>query len=345
MQKPKINTTFRVIQLPLICRVYLNYRNSGTSSGPLGRLKSFLWGRLFRIMLRIPLTQRDGVMEVNVKGRIRRATFNGNNLQFRALYMPVYQSGYENATVSLVTALMQNETVLFDIGSNWGYFSICAAAASGFHGSVYAFEPNPVAREDLVRILSQTGLDNVVTVQPFGLGSQASSRGISSESLTHTGRTQLTDDSDNVVKVEIKRLDDLVIPRPDIIKVDAEGMELEILKGALSLLKNCSPLLIFESWADLRNPFETVPLFRFLESLDYEFYVPSLTFRSDQGIVDVQMDETCTAMANAGQPGVLSLVKLEPRMRPLLQTHLNLVACHKTKIAVVKEHLHVFANI
>ncbi len=344
MPRYKAEPTFRIVVLPLISRIYLKYRNLGASSSRLNKLKSFALGRFYRLLLRVPLASAEGGMEVNVKGTYRKATFNGNNLQFRALYMPVYKSGYEKVTVDFVSALAQQKAVLLDIGSNWGYFSIYVAAQKDFNGRVYAFEPNPVARKDLEGIATQTGLDKVITILPYGLGSEASQRGISSDSLVHTGRTQLTDDSQNVMKVEIKRLDDVAIPKPDIIKLDAEGMELEILRGAQDTLKAHKPVLIFESWADLQNPFHTAALFHFLENLGYAFYVPSLVFKDEYGPVDVQMDATCASLADKGQTGVLRLVRIEPQMRPLLQTHLNLVACHKDKIEDVEDRLKTLAQ-
>ncbi len=53
-------------------------------------------------------------------------------------------------------------------------------------------------------------------------------------------------DYENGVAVPVVNLDSLDLPRLDLLKLDVEGMELEMLRGALGVLGRCRPILIIE---------------------------------------------------------------------------------------------------
>ena len=53
---------------------------------------------------------------------------------------------------------------------------------------------------------------------------------------------------------------------PDLLKIDTEGAELDILRGGRNTLRQCRPLIIFESWAE--NGREE--LFHTLTESDYQ---------------------------------------------------------------------------
>jgi hypothetical protein len=55
--------------------------------------------------------------------------------------------------------------------------------------------------------------------------------------------------------------------RPDLIKIDTEGNELRVLKGAWETVQSCRPLLIFESWSGDRDD-----LFQMLEEVGYRIF-------------------------------------------------------------------------
>src|SRR5262249_5275188 len=68
---------------------------------------------------------------------------------------------------------------------------------------------------------------------------------------------------------------------PDLIKIDVEGAELQVIRGARQLLANTRPMLIFESWPALE---ERIALYDLLDGLEYlvapataEFHRPGLS--------------------------------------------------------------------
>ena len=53
-------------------------------------------------------------------------------------------------------------------------------------------------------------------------------------------------DSNSTYQAPLLLLDSLELPRVDFIKIDVEGMELEVLQGAMSTLKRCKPMMLIE---------------------------------------------------------------------------------------------------
>ncbi len=74
--------------------------------------------------------------------------FRGMNTQFVALNRTVFKYGYEIETAMTLDVLAKGDAVFYDIGSNWGYFSLYLASKSNYTVRIFAFEP---VRLDLCR--------------------------------------------------------------------------------------------------------------------------------------------------------------------------------------------------
>lgn len=66
-------------------------------------------------------------------------------------------------------------------------------------------------------------------------------------------------------KVPITTLDSYNLPRIDLLKIDVEGYEIHVLKGAEETLLRCKPVVIFEEKNDIYEPR------MFIESLGFIF--------------------------------------------------------------------------
>jgi FkbM family methyltransferase len=144
---------------------------------------------------------------------------------------------------------------VIDIGANIGYYTLLAASLVPEPSRVYAFEPQPRVMGNLRRNIDLNRLGNV-TVFDFALSSQEGQStfylpvdGFEGHgSLAANGRFQVK----GQVFVATRTLDavlrDLHDPPVGLIKMDAEGAELSILKGAVKLL-SCAgrPPIIFEA--------------------------------------------------------------------------------------------------
>lgn len=147
--------------------------------------------------------------------------------------------------------------VFIDIGANVGYYTIWAAKQVGQSGRVFSFEPNPIAFHHLQDNVAFGNYNNVSLYQ-VALG-ESNSAGELMLCVGQTGGSRLITDNANgteVITVPIKTLDTCLqsdglllnlSQKVDVIKVDAEGAETSILKGAHSLLTTHSrPYLMVE---------------------------------------------------------------------------------------------------
>jgi len=153
--------------------------------------------------------------------------------------------------------LLQPGETVWDIGAHCGYTVLIASAAVGPAGRVVAFEPNPRNCHLLGLHLHWNRTANV-TVLPYAVsgadgelsfGWEGDQRASSISS--HLGGTGW--------KVPVRQVDGLIasgeVPAPTVLKIDVEGAELELLRGAARLLAHEPQLLLILSThtADLHD--------------------------------------------------------------------------------------------
>jgi FkbM family methyltransferase len=93
-------------------------------------------------------------------------------------------------------------------------------------------------------------------------------------SLSREGRP----DTDVVqVSVKMRRLDDVVSPaaKVDVVKIDVEGAELGVLRGAVDLVARCRPVVVFESGPDESQGYSIGDLFDWFAERRYQVLVPN----------------------------------------------------------------------
>lgn len=163
---------------------------------------------------------------------------------------------FETDERSFVARFLQSGMTFFDVGAHHGLYSLLASKRVGKEGQVYAFEPVPQEFRRLSRNLNLNRCRNVVAEQIAMSRFQGEAdmyivhgRESGCNSLRLPGRDVTTTTS--LVKVALITIDKYVqkmrIGAIDLIKIDAEGGELDILKGAESVLtENFRPLMLCE---------------------------------------------------------------------------------------------------
>ena len=213
---------------------------------------------------------------------------------------------------------IKKDDVFFDVGSNWGWYSILVANQPQFCGKVHAFEPHPQNYSDLKSITQQCNFDKVVTCHNLalaekpGVGKMAFSDGIQN-GLARLGKFG--------VHVNLEMLDNLSLPKPQIIKIDAEDHELGVLLGAENIVKNCQPFIIIENWLHNDNPQKTLSPLKFLIDFDYNFFVLGW----------VSEDSNCIRLESSTY-SELALVPFIIEQRFQLPNQLNIFAVPSQKI-------------
>jgi FkbM family methyltransferase len=209
--------------------------------------------------------------------------------------------GYEPEVTALLQRLAPQIAVAYDIGANWGYYSALLATAPGFTGRIEAFEIAPSTGRDFLRMLTDTGLTAHVTCHATGLSDRDGTLAIV-EGM-HSFLTHVAEDGRGRV-VPVARLDGLTLPDPGLIKIDVEGHEPQVLRGAETRLNRAKPLIVFENWPHQPEPLDI------LSGLGYRF---------------LRLDWTGEA------EGRLDLVPLLRDERSRIAGALNLLAVHPAR--------------
>jgi FkbM family methyltransferase len=172
---------------------------------------------------------------------------------------------------------LRSDMVFADIGANQGEFSLFAAKRLQ-RGKVLAFEPVNIYQAQLKENISLNSFNNIQTFD-FGLSDQTMQMPIYS-SLEGIGENeglatifQSKERSRLVQQIELKRFDDILpalhISRLDFMKIDVEGAELMVLKGAVKSIEKYRPYIMLEvseetyraagySVADVRSFFDAL---------------------------------------------------------------------------------------
>ena len=146
-------------------------------------------------------------------------------------------------------------SVFLDVGAHIGYFSMKAATKVGKSGHVLAFEPNPETLKLLRDNVIANRAENVL-VEAVACTDREQMLTLYAGPSINTGMSSI--DSRNVplegaprsYSVRGRPIDDVIrelnLTRVDAIKVDVEGAEVYVLRGAIDTLKRFHPKLVVE---------------------------------------------------------------------------------------------------
>ena len=167
--------------------------------------------------------------------------------------------------------------VVWDIGANVGLFAFSAASLSGTEGHIVAVEADNWLAQLLVRSASMltskcAGVDvfPLAVINSVGVGMfNIAARGRSTNYLDGARGSTQTGGIRKSVMVETVTLDWLLTrsPVPNILKIDVEGAEYQVLKGAHQVLSQVRPLIICEVSSE-----NAVRVGELLRSYGYELF-------------------------------------------------------------------------
>lgn len=151
----------------------------------------------------------------------------------------------------LRAALRPGDTFV-DVGANVGTYSLLAAHLVGREGRVLAFEPVPATRARLERNVSLNDVPQLEIVA-HGLGAEPGRTSFFVADGSSGLSSRYNDSGGTRVEVEIGTLDAVLgdTASPRLMKIDVEGMELEVMRGATRLLgSERAPMIVFEAHPD-----------------------------------------------------------------------------------------------
>lgn len=148
--------------------------------------------------------------------------------------------------IRLVPQLADPARVSLDIGANRGVWT---AALLPHSKAVIAFEPNPKLFAELSRRLGTSAAAHQIALSDEAgtaeLRVPRRRKGYSNQGAT-LAHASLNGTAYGAVQVRAARLDDLDLGDVGFIKIDVEGHELAVLRGATALLARCRPTLLIE---------------------------------------------------------------------------------------------------
>jgi FkbM family methyltransferase len=170
--------------------------------------------------------------------------------------------GEENILKTFLSMVEKKSKVIYDLGAHVGLYTLLAAKVGG-DKTIISFEPEPKSYEKLNKNIELNKLRNVKT---FNIALSD----YNGKTTLNINKMGLASGGHNIAptgekkgwrrkSIEVRRLEDLIaeegLPKPDLIKIDIEGAELNAIKGMEKLLKSeDAPYLIMEVHKDkLRN--------------------------------------------------------------------------------------------
>lgn len=155
-----------------------------------------------------------------------------------------YQTEQRDYSLAVVNKYEKRRRLAIDIGAHVGLW---ACDISERFENVIAFEPVAKFRECLEQNLKDRQITNV-NIVPMALGPKANERVTLDVEDGNSGATHIkTYDKDDGYHVEMRTLDSFGYKNVDYIKIDSEGYEWQILKGAEWTLNDSKPIVILEN--------------------------------------------------------------------------------------------------
>lgn len=160
---------------------------------------------------------------------------------------------HEPLTSKIFARLLKPGDTVIDVGANIGHYTLLAASVVGPLGRIHAVECSPETLAMLSNNIAKNKLQNVV-VHPVAA---ASERGTLNLNVTAIGLSWFNPHSNwpsvsgsgTSVEVQAVPLDEMISPPVHLVKIDAEGVDLDVLKGMKRLLSESPNVSIIVEWA------------------------------------------------------------------------------------------------
>lgn len=186
----------------------------------------------------------------------------------------LYQTGtYEKGVLDFILHHFTGKGVFVDIGANIGLMSIFVG--KNFPSATcHAFEAHPKTVVILGENVELNHISNV-NIHPYGLGDVTTTLKIHDNLSINRGGASfvINKDGDEGYDVPVKKLDDIADWKIEMIKLDVEGFEMPVLKGAIKSIDKDNPTLIIEVSENRANAYESSnEIYQFAKERGYRIF-------------------------------------------------------------------------
>jgi FkbM family methyltransferase len=204
---------------------------------------------------------------------------------------------YCQGEAALFEQIVKPGNIVVEAGANIGSHTIHLAQLAGDNGQVWAFEPQRLVFQLLAGNMALNSLTNVHCLQKcLGDGSETTLLVpvLDVNKVNNWGGLALGSRTAGE-PVEVITVDSLNLPNCHFLKVDVEGMELQVLRGAEKTIKRYRPVIYTEADRIEKNG----ALFDYLRSLDYRLfrhepslYNPNNFFHNQENVFIVKQQQS-----------------------------------------------------
>ncbi len=169
--------------------------------------------------------------------------------------------GFQKHVFNNKNIKLTKNPIIFDIGANIGHMSLTYAKLF-INSNIYSFEPTDYAYEKFIKNLE---LNQNIAKQIFPIKAFLSDKTEDISNIKAYSSWKIAKNSDNQIEIHklhkgtsktssntpSYKLDDFVeknsISKIDFIKIDTDGHEIEVFKGAYNTIKKFKPYIVFEA--------------------------------------------------------------------------------------------------
>lgn len=149
----------------------------------------------------------------------------------------IYAGLHEFEDMAFILHYADEGDLFVDVGANVGSYTLLACGAKGAKG--HAFEPIPSTFRRLLRNLQINGLENRVHALNVGIGNKAGHLKFTADEdcINHV----VMGSQEEAIDVKVETLDKILHrEKPTLLKIDVEGFEVPVLRGAKEVLRKSS---------------------------------------------------------------------------------------------------------
>jgi len=176
------------------------------------------------------------------------------DLSDHVIGLNIVRGAYETSEIQFVRSIVKPGDTVVDVGAHIGFFTIHLAALVGAGGRVYAFEPFEANLVLLERSVAENRFRDRVRARRAAVGATSGTATLTFPRETlNTGGAYLLPDGgaplpgNLTARVPLVALDDLDLAAPvRFLKMDVEGAEPQVLRGAMRLLERDRPVILSE---------------------------------------------------------------------------------------------------
>lgn len=175
---------------------------------------------------------------------------NNRTVRFPARWSRYYESDYEKENYTFLAQQVKPGMHIIDIGAHIGLFSATASQLAGPSGKIICFEPTPGTYAVLTETLRLNKCENVTAVQAAVSEKEGEAVFYVSNIEACNSNSLVNNKAESEAKgypVKLVTIDSVVKSyslKPSLIKIDAEGAELDVLKGGVAVFREHKPVLI-----------------------------------------------------------------------------------------------------